>query len=63
MSPLSNNLLFLEYDKNPFPRFFQRGLNVTLSTDDPNILPKLLYFQLFFPFPPQNLPSSFFLPY
>jgi AMP deaminase len=35
MSPLSNNLLFLEYDKNPFPRFFQRGLNVTLSTDDP----------------------------
>ena len=35
VSPLSNNLLFLEYDKNPFPRFFQRGLNVTLSTDDP----------------------------
>jgi AMP deaminase len=72
MSPLSNNLLFLEvwntlspgcaaaflsqlcsvshsrvwcclrvsslvpqYDKNPFPRFFKRGLNVTLSTDDP----------------------------
>lgn len=35
MSPLSNNLLFLEYDKNPFPRFFKKGLNVTLSTDDP----------------------------
>jgi len=35
MSPLSNNLLFLDYDKNPFPRFFRRGLNVTLSTDDP----------------------------
>lgn len=35
MSPLSNNLLFLEYEKNPFPRFFARGLNVTLSTDDP----------------------------
>merc|ERR1712032_1287739 len=35
MSPLSNNLLFLEYDKNPFNIFFQRGLNVTLSTDDP----------------------------
>ena len=35
MSPLSNNLLFLAYDKNPFPRFFARGLNVTLSTDDP----------------------------
>ena len=38
MSPLSNNLLFLTYDKNPFPRFFQRGMNVTLSTDDPLIL-------------------------
>ena len=25
MSPLSNNLLFLEYDRNPFPQFFQRG--------------------------------------
>ena len=35
MSPLSNNLLFVEYEKNPFPRFFNRGLNVTLSTDDP----------------------------
>ena len=35
MSPLCNNLLFLTYDKSPFPRFFQRGLNVTLSTDDP----------------------------
>jgi AMP deaminase len=35
MSPLSNNLLFLEYDKNPFPKFFKKGLNVTLSTDDP----------------------------
>lgn len=35
MSPLSNNLLFLEYQKNPFPKFFSRGLNVTLSTDDP----------------------------
>lgn len=35
MSPLSNNLLFLEYDRNPFNIFFQRGLNVTLSTDDP----------------------------
>lgn len=35
MSPLSNNLLFVEYDKNPFPKFFARGLNVTLSTDDP----------------------------
>ncbi|EFC45903.1 predicted protein, partial [Naegleria gruberi] len=35
MSPLSNNSLFLSYEKNPFPQFFQRGLNVTLSTDDP----------------------------
>jgi len=35
MSPLSNNLLFVEYDKNPFPKYFARGLNVALSTDDP----------------------------
>ena len=38
MSPLSNNLLFIEYDRNPFNIFFQRGLNVTLSTDDPLII-------------------------
>lgn len=35
MSPLSNNSLFLDYDRNPFPMFFQRGLNVSLSSDDP----------------------------
>ncbi|XP_076939343.1 putative AMP deaminase [Bidens hawaiensis] len=35
MSPLSNNSLFLDYHRNPFPVFFQRGLNVSLSTDDP----------------------------
>ncbi|KAI5185618.1 AMP deaminase [Nematocida homosporus] len=35
MSPLSNNSLFIEYRKNPFPQFFYRGLNVSLSTDDP----------------------------
>jgi AMP deaminase len=35
MSPLSNNSLFLDYHKNPFPNFFARGLNVSLSTDDP----------------------------
>lgn len=35
MSPLSNNKLFIRYIKNPFPKFFKRGLNVTLSTDDP----------------------------
>jgi AMP deaminase len=35
MSPLSNNKLFLEYVKNPFIKYFNRGLNVSLSTDDP----------------------------
>jgi AMP deaminase len=35
MSPLSNNALFLDYERNPFPTFFHRGLNVSLSTDDP----------------------------
>ncbi|XP_015575300.1 probable AMP deaminase [Ricinus communis] len=35
MSPLSNNSLFLNYHRNPLPMFFQRGLNVSLSTDDP----------------------------
>ncbi|CUM63737.1 uncharacterized protein PRCAT00001321001 [Priceomyces carsonii] len=35
MSPLSNNALFLTYDKNPFYTFFKTGLNVSLSTDDP----------------------------
>jgi adenosine deaminase len=37
MSPLSNNALFLNYNQNPFPEFFAKGLNVTLSTDDPLI--------------------------
>ncbi|KAI8917666.1 hypothetical protein DFJ77DRAFT_314426 [Powellomyces hirtus] len=35
MSPLSNNALFLTFERNPFLPFFQRGLNVSLSTDDP----------------------------
>ncbi|RKP26665.1 hypothetical protein SYNPS1DRAFT_3409, partial [Syncephalis pseudoplumigaleata] len=35
MSPLSNNALFLDFDRNPFITFFQRGMNVSLSTDDP----------------------------
>ncbi|SGZ49888.1 CIC11C00000004389 [Sungouiella intermedia] len=35
MSPLSNNALFLTYDKNPFYNFYKKGLNVSLSTDDP----------------------------
>lgn len=35
MSPLSNNALFLAYERNPLPEFFKVGLNVSLSTDDP----------------------------
>ncbi|RYP73756.1 hypothetical protein DL771_003469 [Monosporascus sp. 5C6A] len=35
MSPLSNNALFLAYERNPFYHYFRRGLNVSLSTDDP----------------------------
>lgn len=35
MAPLSNNALFLTYDKNPLPTYFKRGLMVSLSTDDP----------------------------
>ncbi|TIA86855.1 AMP deaminase [Aureobasidium pullulans] len=35
MSPLSNNALFLAYERNPFLIYFRRGLNVSLSTDDP----------------------------
>eukprot|EP00930_Biecheleria_cincta_P002300 TRINITY_DN103315_c0_g1_i1.p1 TRINITY_DN103315_c0_g1~~TRINITY_DN103315_c0_g1_i1.p1 ORF type:complete len:722 (-),score=118.64 TRINITY_DN103315_c0_g1_i1:41-2164(-) len=35
VSPLSNNALFLKVRDNPFPDFFHRGLNVSLSTDDP----------------------------
>lgn len=35
MSPLSNNALFLTYERNPLKEFFKTGLNVSLSTDDP----------------------------
>merc|ERR1719159_128786 len=35
MSPCSNNHLFVSYQKTPFLEFFMRGLNVSLSTDDP----------------------------
>jgi AMP deaminase len=35
MSPLSNNPLFLTYERNPLPDFFKTGLNVSLSTDGP----------------------------
>ena len=32
ISPLSNNSLFLDYTKNPFPDFFAAGMNLALST-------------------------------
>ena len=35
MSPLSNNNLFLKFQKNPLPEFLGRGLLVSISTDDP----------------------------
>jgi len=35
ISPLSNNFLFRKIAENPFSKFFRRGLNVTISTDDP----------------------------
>ncbi|RYY82041.1 hypothetical protein EON63_14170, partial [archaeon] len=38
MSPLSNNKLFLDYQKNPFIKYFNQGMNVSLSTDDPLML-------------------------
>lgn len=35
MSPLSNNALFLTYERNPLPEFHKIGLNISLSTDAP----------------------------
>jgi len=35
VSPMSNKFLFAKLQRNPFYELFQRGLNVTLSTDDP----------------------------
>ncbi|XP_031423176.1 AMP deaminase 2 isoform X1 [Clupea harengus] len=35
MSPLSNNSLFLSYHRNPLPEYLSRGLQISLSTDDP----------------------------
>jgi AMP deaminase len=35
LSPLSNNALFINYERNPFPLYFKQGLNISLSTDDP----------------------------
>jgi AMP deaminase len=37
VSPSSNNFLFLKLKDSPFFTFFKRGLNVSLSTDDPMI--------------------------
>jgi AMP deaminase len=38
MSPLSNNALFLTYERNPFKDFFRVGLNVSLSTGELRLL-------------------------
>lgn len=35
VSPTSNNFLFLKLKNSPFDKFFNRGLNVSVSTDDP----------------------------
>ncbi|GMH47126.1 hypothetical protein TrRE_jg5961, partial [Triparma retinervis] len=35
VAPLSNNFLFTKMKDNPFSKFFRRGMNVALSTDDP----------------------------
>uniref|UniRef100_A0A0N4Z0N0 AMP deaminase n=1 Tax=Parastrongyloides trichosuri TaxID=131310 RepID=A0A0N4Z0N0_PARTI len=35
MSPLANNSLLIPYHRNPLPEFLMKGLNVSLSTDDP----------------------------
>ena len=35
MSPLGEDSLVVEYDKNPFVKFFNRGLIVSLSSDNP----------------------------
>merc|ERR1719436_1391435 len=38
VSPLSNDILFVPLNESPFGSFFKRGLNVSLSTDDPLII-------------------------
>lgn len=35
ISPLSNTERSIDYLENPFPKFFHRGLNVSLATNDP----------------------------
>lgn len=58
MSPLSNNSLFLDYHKNPFPTFFARGLSLSLSTDDPVQARSLLQSILSMISPPESGPKS-----
>merc|ERR1712032_1114647 len=38
VSPLSNDILFVPLQESPFGDFFRRGLNVSLSSDDPLII-------------------------
>jgi len=38
VSPLCNSKIFLDCKRNPFHKFFQAGLNVSLSTDGPLML-------------------------
>lgn len=35
ISPLSVNNLVIDYEKNPFEKFYKRGLAVTLATENP----------------------------
>lgn len=35
LSPLSNNKILIKFSKNPLAKFFSKGLNISLSTDDP----------------------------
>ncbi|KAJ4460163.1 putative AMP deaminase [Paratrimastix pyriformis] len=35
MSPCSNNALFVEFPSQPLLKLFKRGLNISLTTDDP----------------------------
>jgi len=35
MSPLANNSLFLDYQRNPLPQYLARGLLISISTDAP----------------------------
>ncbi len=35
VSPLAEDALYCPYEKNPFVDYFKRGLNISLSTDNP----------------------------